>query len=124
MPGASREQTVEVTNDGDAPAQLQRPEITGADAGQFEARPFGTTRIFDRNGRLLSEVNDPDLGWRTNVTIEQVSPHLINATLAAEDPSFRRNAGVDPAAILRAVVINYEGQGSSGGSTITQQLVR
>ena len=94
------------------------------DARQFEARPFGTTRIFDRNGRLLSEVNDPDLGWRTNVTIERVSPHLINATLAAEDPSFRRNAGVDPAAIVRAVVINYEGQGSSGGSTITQQLVR
>src|SRR5919202_4455660 len=94
------------------------------DVQQFESRPFGTTRIFDRNGRLLSEANDPDLGWRTIVAIEQVSPHLINATLAAEDPSFRRNTGVDPAAIVRAVVINYEGQGSSGGSPITQQLVR
>ncbi len=37
VPGAPKEQTVKVTNDGDAPAQLQRPEITGADAGQFEA---------------------------------------------------------------------------------------
>ena len=36
VPGASREQTVKVTNDGDAPAQLE-PKISGADAGQFEA---------------------------------------------------------------------------------------
>ena len=91
---------------------------------EFEAKPFGTTRIFDRNGRLLHEVSDPDLGWRTNVRLDQVSDWAIKATLASEDPTFYSNPGVDPTAILRAVLINYNGEGSSGGSTITQQLVR
>ncbi|MDP9375176.1 MAG: transglycosylase domain-containing protein, partial [Chloroflexota bacterium] len=94
------------------------------DVNQFEARPFGTTRIYDRNGRLLHEISDPELGWRTNVTLEQVSPYVGAATIASEDPSFRTNAGVDPVGILRAAVINYNGEGRAGGSTITQQLVR
>jgi membrane peptidoglycan carboxypeptidase len=94
------------------------------DLQQFEAKPFGTTRIYDRNGRLLQEVSDPDLGWRTNVQLEQMSELALKATIAAEDPSFYTNSGVDPTAILRALLINYNGSGSSGGSTITQQLVR
>src|SRR5262245_45965367 len=32
---------------------------------QFEARQFETTKIYDRNGQLLYEVNDPQTGWRT-----------------------------------------------------------
>lgn len=94
------------------------------DVHQFEAQPFGTTRIYDRNGRLLQEVSDPDLGWRTNIQIDQVADYAIEATLAAEDPTFYTNPGVDPTAIFRAALINYNGAGSSGGSTITQQLVR
>jgi membrane peptidoglycan carboxypeptidase len=94
------------------------------DTREFEAKPFGTTRIFDRNGRLLHEVSDPDLGWRTNVRLDQVSEWAIKATLAAEDPTFYGNPGIDPTAIFRAALINYNGEGSSGGSTITQQLVR
>jgi membrane peptidoglycan carboxypeptidase len=94
------------------------------DVHEFEAKPFGTTRIYDRNGRLLHEVSDPDLGWRTNVRLDQVSEWAIKATLAAEDPTFYENPGVDPTAIFRAALINYNGEGSSGGSTITQQLVR
>jgi membrane peptidoglycan carboxypeptidase len=94
------------------------------DVHEFEAKPFGTTRIYDRNGRLLQEVSDPDLGWRTNIQIDQVADYAIEATLAAEDPTFYTNPGVDPTAIFRAFLINYNGEGSSGGSTITQQLVR
>ncbi|MGN6756089.1 MAG: transglycosylase domain-containing protein [Thermomicrobiales bacterium] len=94
------------------------------DVHTFEAQPFGTTRIYDRHGRLLQEVSDPDLGWRTNVKLDQISPALLAATVAAEDPTFATNPGVDPTGILRAALINYNGEGSSGGSTITQQLVR
>src|SRR5215213_5673166 len=54
------------------------------DVNQFEAKPFGTTRIYDRNGRLLQEVSDPDLGWRTNVQLDQIAPRVLEATLAAE----------------------------------------
>ncbi len=94
------------------------------DLSQFEAKPFGTTRIYDRNGRLLQEVSDPDVGWRTNVQLAQIADPVLKATLAAEDPTFYTNAGIDPTAIARALLINYNGAGSSGGSTITQQLVR
>ncbi|HET8626694.1 MAG TPA: transglycosylase domain-containing protein [Thermomicrobiales bacterium] len=94
------------------------------DVHHFEARPFGTTRIYDRNGNLLSEISDPEFGWRTDVPIDQISPYLLEATIAAEDPSFPTNAGVDPLAIARAASINFNGAGTSGGSTITQQLVR
>jgi membrane peptidoglycan carboxypeptidase len=94
------------------------------DVRKFEARPFGTTRIFDRNGRLLHEVSDPELGWRTNIKRNQVSDWAVAATMAAEDPTFMQNPGVDPVGIARAVLINYSGTGSSGASTITMQVVR
>ena len=54
-------------------------------------------------------------------------PHrawILDATVAAEDATFWTNQGFDPYAIARAVVINASDQGSSGASTITQQLVR
>jgi penicillin-binding protein 1C len=88
---------------------------------------FQTTRIFDRNGELLQEVDDPTNpygGWRTFVTLDQVSPYLIDATVAAEDATFWTHHGVEPIAIVRGAFINAGGTGSSGGSTVTQQLVR
>jgi hypothetical protein len=85
---------------------------------------FQTTRIFDRNGSLLQEVDNPDYGWRTFVPLDKVSTYLIDATVAAEDSTFWNNYGVEPFAIIRGGIINLSGTGSSGGSTITQQLVR
>ncbi|HEV2108775.1 MAG TPA: transglycosylase domain-containing protein [Thermomicrobiales bacterium] len=88
---------------------------------------FQTTRIYDRNGELLQEVDDPTNpygGWRTFVTLDQVSPYLIDATVAAEDGTFWTHHGVEPIAIVRGAFINVGGTGSSGGSTVTQQLVR
>ena len=85
---------------------------------------FQTSRIYDRNGKLLQEIEAPDGGWRTFVTIDQVSQYMIDATVAAEDATFWSHQGVEPMAILRGVTINISGEGSSGGSTITQQLAR
>ena len=88
---------------------------------------FQTTRIFDRDGELLQEVDDPTNpygGWRTFVTVDQISPYLIDATVAAEDATFWTHRGVEPVAIVRGAFINAGGTGSSGGSTVTQQLVR
>lgn len=85
---------------------------------------FQTSRIYDRNGVLLQEIEAPDGGWRTFVTLEQVSPFLIDATVAAEDATFWSHLGVEPLAIFRGAIINASGTGSSGGSTITQQLAR
>ncbi|MBE7557166.1 MAG: penicillin-binding protein 1C [Anaerolineales bacterium] len=86
---------------------------------------FATTQIVDREGNLLWEIIDPSGGRRTNVSLGQISPDAINATIATEDRFFFLNVGVDPIAITRAVFDNFsEGQIVSGASTITQQLAR
>ncbi len=95
------------------------PSIDNIHGIQFE-----TTRIYDRHGQLLYEMYDTSQGKRTYTSIDQMPKDLINATIAVEDASFEKNNGVDPLAIGRALYINYTGRGSSGASTITQQLVR
>jgi 1A family penicillin-binding protein len=85
---------------------------------------FETTKIYDRNGVLLYEIFDKVDGKRTNVSLAEISPWVMKATIATEDASFYSNPGVDLKGIARAVYIEYFSSGSSGGSTITQQLVR
>ncbi|MDW7982479.1 MAG: transglycosylase domain-containing protein [Thermomicrobium sp.] len=113
-------------------ADLPSPE-------QFEALEFQTTKIYDRNWVLLSEVTDPTTGWRTAISYEELMDHIrrqqddpnkphrawiIDATIAAEDATFWTNPGVEPRAILRSLLFNLSGESTSGASTITQQLVR
>lgn len=96
------------------------------DPGQLSQRKlFQTARILDRQGQLLEELVDPTGGRRTLVRIGQVSPLLKNATIAAEDASFYENPGFEPRAVIRAVyqLARYRSV-QSGGSTITQQLVK
>lgn len=93
-------------------------------AGAIFADTYQTTRFLDRNGVLLQEVANRDFGWRTYVPIEDVAQVMIDATIAAEDATFWSHFGVEPTAVVRAVTINLGGSGSSGFSTITQQLVR
>ncbi|HYY87898.1 MAG TPA: PBP1A family penicillin-binding protein, partial [Chloroflexota bacterium] len=85
---------------------------------------FKTAQIFDRKGELLWEIDDPSGGKRTVVTLQQISPDMVKAILAAEDVHFYENPGFDPSATLRSAWIDLSGQGTTGGSTITQQLVR
>ncbi|MGI8587636.1 MAG: penicillin-binding protein [Chloroflexia bacterium] len=88
------------------------------------ADQFQSSKIYDRKGRLLYEISDPHLGKRTYLSIDQLPPDLINATIAAEDPTFRENSGIDWRGLVRAAYINISGKGTSGASTITMQLVR
>src|SRR5579862_6559567 len=46
---------------------------------------FQTTHIYDRNGKLLYDSNDPRYGRRTYVNYNDISPNIVNATIAAED---------------------------------------
>ena len=104
----------------------QYQEINGSlpNAALVSADVFQTTRILDRNGVLLQEIADQDYGWRTFVPFEKISPYLIDATVASEDATFWSHQGVEPFAIARGALIIAGGEGSSGGSTITQKLVR
>ena len=84
-----------------------------------------TSIIYDRNGKELYEIVDPQTGVRTSVPLNDMSPDLIWATVATENPTFWEDPGVDPAAIARATVQDItSGRTLSGASTITQQLVR
>ena len=57
--------------------------------------------------------------------LDAISPHLINATIAAEDARFFHHHGVDPLSIARAAWNALRGHGPlSGASTITQQLAK
>ena len=89
------------------------------------ASTFQTTRIYDREGNLLNEAFDPDMGRRIEVLLANISPYVIQATIATEDANFYAHPGIDPVALLRAVYYAFqEGEVVSGGSTITQQLVK
>lgn len=85
---------------------------------------FLTTKIYDRNGRLLYDIFDSDTGLRTTVHLADISPWLKDATIAVEDPDFYNNPGFDLRGMMRAVFQTASGTQRQGGSTITQQLVK
>jgi len=79
-------------------------------------------RIYTRDRRLLAEFGDKR---RTPVNIEEVSPVLIDAFLAAEDDHFFEHSGVDiPGLISAAVELVRTGKKRRGASTITMQVAR
>ena len=89
------------------------------------ASQFETTRILDANGNLLYEILDPNAGRRTYVSIEDISPMMLAATISIEDKEFYENPGFNPLAIFRAFYQNItSGEVISGASTVTQQLAR
>lgn len=83
-----------------------------------------TTKIYDRNGEtVLYEVHGEEK--RTVVELEDMSPHIINATIVAEDRDFYEHKGYKITGYARAFIENMKsGHRSQGGSTITQQLVK
>ncbi len=84
-----------------------------------------STRIYDRSGRLLYQIADPDTGMNTVVALDDLPDCMIDATLATEDANFYRHPGVDVQGVMRALWINVKGgEVIAGGSTITQQVAR
>ncbi|MFH1971128.1 MAG: transglycosylase domain-containing protein [Patescibacteria group bacterium] len=81
-----------------------------------------STKIYDRNGTLLYKIYK-DVN-RTPVGLSQIPSHAILATLAAEDAEFYIHPGFSIKGITRAIIKNIKEGKLSGGSTITQQLVK
>ncbi|NWH09095.1 MAG: PBP1A family penicillin-binding protein [Alphaproteobacteria bacterium] len=84
----------------------------------------GTPNVsfLDASGRLIARRG---AGQGAYVELKDIPPHLIEAVLAIEDRRFYGHWGVDPEAMLRALVANVEaGRVVQGGSTITQQLAK
>lgn len=98
------------------------------DLAAFEQRRvLQSTKIYDRTGEVLLYDLHQDVK-RTVLPYEDISRHLINATVAIEDDTFFEHGGVRPLAILRSMVTNTLRSGNpftgAGGSTITQQVVK
>ena len=87
-----------------------------------EYQPAIITRIYDRNGIPFAEYS---IQKRIIVTKSQMSPSLVNAIIATEDADFYKHGGINPKAIVRAVVKDIiERRSAQGASTITQQLAK
>ena len=80
------------------------------------------TRIYDRKGKLLYSVYQDEN--RTYVKLSAIPKELQEATISVEDKDFYTNKGFSPAAYLRVAKDAALGNGLTGGSTISQQLVK
>ncbi|KCZ92665.1 monofunctional biosynthetic peptidoglycan transglycosylase [Hyphomonas johnsonii] len=58
------------------------------------------------------------------VPLEDISPYLVSAVIAAEDTRYCQHHGVDPEAIEKAIGEYKSGKGVRGASTITQQTAK
>ena len=83
-----------------------------------------STKIFDRNGKLLYDMSPGD-ERRNSVTADQLPQHLKNAVIATEDKTFYQNEqGYDITFFLKTIYYYIKDRRLVGGSTITQQLVK
>src|SRR5436305_9359456 len=92
-------------------------------------QPSGGAQIFDRHGNLLYEYVDDRSGLRSPVKLEDISPWMIAATISTEDASFWSNPGINPRGLARAGLEalhlrSSDSATNTGGSSITQQLVK
>ena len=90
-----------------------KPEDLEADFNTF---------IYDREGKLIAVLQ----GLEDRFPLPGEIPQVVkDAFVATEDVRFYRHNGIDPEAILRAMIVNFrEGRIAEGASTITQQLVK
>ena len=80
------------------------------------------SEVYFGSGEKLGTINSELI--RKTVTYEDLGDNVKNAIIASEDSNFYSNSGINIFAILRATHSEATGARTSGGSTITQQLVK
>ena len=80
---------------------LEIPDLSSFE----ERRVLQSTKIYDRTGEVLLYDLHQDVK-RTVVPFEDISRHIKNATVAIEDDQFYNHFGIEPTAILRAIITN------------------
>ena len=88
----------------------------------FDGRGVGSVTLKDVNGDIFAWRGEQYGG---DLSVDQVSPHLVNAVIAAEDKRYYGHIGLDPRGIARAMYVNFQrGAFVQGGSTLTQQVAK
>ena len=81
------------------------------------------SEIVYADGSVIASIESDLL--RTSVSSEEISDNIKKAIIATEDEHFLEHKGVVPKAVIRATLGTFAGLGSSsGGSTLTQQLIK
>ena len=87
-----------------------------------EYTPSLTSKVFDRNGKLIHEFS---IEKRSIVPLDEIPVDLQNGVVAMEDRDFFKHAGFSVRGIFRALWNDViTGRAKQGGSTLTQQLSR
>lgn len=82
------------------------------------------SRLLDNRGETVA-VFSPEKRNQKSVALGQVSPYLVQATLAVEDRHFYDHIGFDFKGMTRALIVNLQHMDKvQGASTLTQQLAR
>ena len=88
--------------------------VTGEELPAVELEPIPISNLFGQEWEK-----------RTLVHYDELPKHMVQAVVAIEDRRFYQHNGVDPKAILRAILNDLlGGKQLQGGSTVTQQLVK
>ena len=80
------------------------------------------SEVYFGSGEKLGTINSELI--RKTVTYEELGENVKNAIIASEDSNFYSNSGIDIFAVIRATASEVTGAKTTGGSTITQQLVK
>jgi len=81
------------------------------------------TQVISDSGEVLTTFHIEN---RTYVSYDELSPHLVNATVATEDARFYKHSGIDMKGLARVFVktLLLHDSSQGGGSTVTQQLAK
>lgn len=81
------------------------------------------SKVTYADGQEIAELRSDIV--RIRVESENISPLIKNALISTEDEYFNTHSGIVPKALIRATISDITGLGGqSGGSTVTQQLVK
>ncbi|MFN0036835.1 MAG: transglycosylase domain-containing protein [Saprospiraceae bacterium] len=87
-----------------------------------EVETANSTEIYTADSILIGKFFIEN---RTAISLENVSPNIINALIATEDKRFLEHSGIDIMSYLRVAYGLARGQKQrGGGSTLTQQLAK
>ena len=88
---------------------------------KIDLNNINNVTIYDNKNEVVFNGN----GNKEWVSLSNISPYLINATISTEDKRFYTHPGFDFLRIIKSIYVNITNKSlSQGASTITQQLAR